>query len=235
MFATRVVFTGSRALRVAHTTLVGQVAIACVEAGTAQFAVGCAAGADAAALVALLAAQQAPFVRVFAVGSQRGEGFPSTYTLPLIRNAQAAGCKVTWLAGGGLEKPLMKRLLSRTAKCVRFIAEHPGGVLCAFFGAGRSSDTEFACKVALSCGLTVVAYTCGGKLPSLPGSGQWVNAPAPFSGGVVWQTHRRKAKRKRYDSDSSGSIPKRQAVRPPQPGSSEGSVSAQAIASPQPH
>src|SRR5712692_541514 len=197
MFATRIVFAGSRSLRAEYLSLVGQVVTACIEGGTVQFAIGCAEGADAAALTALLAAQQAPFVHVFAVGSQRGEGFPTPYTPSLLRNAEAAGCKVTWLAGGELEKPLTKRLFSRTAHCVRSVAGHPGGVLCAFFGAGRSSGTVFACKVALSCGLTVVAFNCGGELPSLPGGGQWVAAPAPFNGGVVWKPNGRHTKQKR--------------------------------------
>jgi len=195
MFASRVVFAGSRSLRPEYVPLVGRVVTACVEVGTAKFAVGCAAGVDAAVLSALIAARQAPFVSVFAVGSKRGEGFPTLYTPLLIRNAEAAGCQVVWLAGGELEKPLSKRLYARTARCVRSIKGYPGGVLCAFFGAGPSHGTVFACKVAQSCGLTVVAFNCGGEIPSLPGGGRWVAAPAPFSGGLVWKPNGRQTKR----------------------------------------
>ncbi len=122
MVAPLVMVCGSRSLPAAALPLVGRVVADFLAAGS-RLAVGCAAGADAAALAAALAAGAAPRVSVFAVGGADGSGFAgSVSAVAGVRTALAAGAVIKWWSGGSVSVPLRERLAARSLACVRAAA-----------------------------------------------------------------------------------------------------------------
>lgn len=183
-----VAFGGSRSLPAAFSPLVVRVVSGCVSAGASSFAVGCASGADAVALSALVAAGAASRVRVFAVGSSSGAGFWRCSALAGVRAAASAGAAVSWLAGGALSVPLVRRLAARSRACVASLGA--GGVFCVFVSSPSSRGSFGAARAAVSLGVRVVAFPCGfagSALPSL-GGGAWVPVSSGvFVGGWLWR------------------------------------------------
>ena len=177
-----VCFGGSRALSSAFAPLVSRVVGAVVARG-ALVSVGCASGADAFVVSAVLSAGSASLLRVCAVGSASGAGFwRGSCSLALLRSAGAAGARVLWLAGGGLAVPLRARLFARSLSSLR-------GCGCAvFFLASASSSGSLAVAAAAAAsGLPVFAFSCGfaGAPSPLAGvSGRW--SPASFLGFRCW-------------------------------------------------
>ncbi len=111
---------GSRELDGKHQALVGQV----VEAFTGRgwnLAVGCATGADAAALQAVVAGGAAARCTIFTAFAAGGSGSCRYSNLSGVRMAAEAGSMVHWLAGGGLAAPLAERLRQRATALVRFV------------------------------------------------------------------------------------------------------------------
>jgi hypothetical protein len=187
--AVPVVFAGSRSLPASASALVSGVVVRCVAAGVPSFSVGCASGADLAALSALVRSGVAPRVSVFAVGSAAGAGFWSC-SAPLwaLSGSAAAGASVSWLAGGPLSVPLSSRLARRSLACVGSVPA--GSVFCAFLSSPFSRGSLLSARAAVARGLRVVVFCCGfapSALPSL-GVGRWVSVPSSsaFAGGFCW-------------------------------------------------
>jgi hypothetical protein len=169
-----VALVGSRSLPAAGVALVARVVRALARAGR-PLCVGCAVGADAAALSAAVAAGCAPSVSVFAVGGSSGSGFCSLSALAGVRVAAAAGASVAWWSGGPASVPLAARLACRSRACV---AAAPGGVV-AFLSSPASAGSLAAVSLAAASGLSVCVFCLGfspSLLPQLGGS--WVPAAA---------------------------------------------------------
>jgi len=196
---------GSRCLSGEWLPLVRSV-VAAVLGGWRRVAVGCARGADAAALLASLplvrqrSGLSAPLVQVFcafgrsAEGSWSGSAVSSVLAADALAVSPGHGCaapvSVRWLAGGPASVPLRRRLAARSAALVRAVGRSgPGCGLVAFVAGGRvvSPGTWLSVRLALSGGVPVVVFLCGceaSALPSfLPGVGpvSWVPA-----GSGVW-------------------------------------------------
>ena len=204
MAAPVVMVCGSRSLSQAASRAVGQVVPALLGAGSV-LSVGCASGADAAAVSSATAQGAGSRLQLFAVGGQGGAGFAGRASaLPGVRAASVAGARVTWWAGGPPSVPLRARLARRSLACVRSVlAGGPGSGLVAFvsrlpsqaFGSGAwpscGSGTWSAVAAAARAGLPVVVVPVGGvsgcSLPGLPGGGSWVAVGlAAQVGGFRW-------------------------------------------------
>lgn len=198
MVAPVVMVCGSRSLSPAGVQLVGQVVPALLAAGSV-LSVGCASGADSAAVSSALAVGAGACLQMFAVGGSSGAGFAGPASaFPGVRAAASAGAAVTWWAGGPASVPLRARLARRSLVCVRSaLAGGPGSGLVAFvsslppraFGSGAwpscGSGTWSSVAAAAQLGLPVFVVPLGGlsvsSLPVLPGWGSWV----PVSSGAL--------------------------------------------------
>jgi hypothetical protein len=183
------------------------VASALLSAGSV-LAVGCAAGADAAAVSSAVAAGAASRLLLFAVGGRSGAGFAGRASAVAgVRSAVAAGAAVSWWAGGAVSVPLRARLVGRSLACVGAAAAGgPGSGLVAFvgqlpprvFGAGAwpscGSGSWGSAGAAALRGLPVVVVPVGSlagvsvsSLPVLPGKGSWSPVlSGALSGGFRW-------------------------------------------------
>lgn len=199
---------GSRSLPAGAIPQVGQVASALVWAGSV-LAVGCAAGADAAAVSSVVAVGAAPRLRLFAVGGSSGSGFAGKASaFAGVQAAASAGAVVGWWAGGSSSVPLRARLARRSLACVQAsVAGGPGSGLVAFvsrlparpFGSGAwpscGSGSWASAAAASRLGLPVVVVPVGSlagvsvsSLPALPGGGSWSPLGCGvLSGGFRWQ------------------------------------------------
>ena len=198
---------GSRSLPGGAAPGVGRVVSALVGAGSV-LAVGCAAGADAAAVSSVVAAGVGSRLRLFAVGGSSGAGFAGKASaFSGVRSAASAGATVSWWAGGGAAVPLRARLARRSLACVRAAAAGgPGSGLVAFvsqlparpFGAGAwpscGSGSWASVAAASQQGLPVVVVPVGplagvsvSSLPALPGGGAWAQVGCGvLAGGFRW-------------------------------------------------
>ncbi len=166
--------------------------------------VGCAAGADAAALNAAVSAGAAGRVSVLAAFGPGGQGAAgSASAVSVVAAAQAVGASVSWWAGGGQGVPLRARLVGRSLAAVRSATgSGPGAGLVAVVGGppprrwsgsgpwwscGSGSWSSVAAAAALGLPVVVVPASASvlcsaAELPGLPcGPGCWVPA-----GGGVW-------------------------------------------------
>ncbi len=173
-----------------------------------MLAVGCAAGADAAAVSSAVAAGAASRLRLFAVGGAGGSGFAgSASAFGGIQSAAAAGASVSWWAGGPAAVPLRGRLARRSLACVRSVAAGGSGSgLVAFvgqlpprsFGSGAwpscGSGSWSSAAAAARLGLAVVVVPVGPlsavsvySLPALVVGGSWVPVGlGALVGGFRW-------------------------------------------------
>jgi predicted Rossmann fold nucleotide-binding protein DprA/Smf involved in DNA uptake len=147
-----------------------------------QINVGCACGADQAAIQACLALGAPSALSVFAVGAPGGAGFWSGSACSAVRQAAARGASVQWLAGGPLSVPLFGRLAARSRACLAGC-----GAAVFFCAPGGSKGSFKTAAVAVNQGINVFVFCSGGVFPpALPGvSGQWV--PAPLFGVSFWE------------------------------------------------
>lgn len=169
-------FGGSRSL--VSAPLLARVVQAVVAAG-GSVRVGCAAGADRLVVLAALAAGAASRLSVFAVGAASGAGFWSGSALPAVHAAAAAGASVSWLAGGGLQVPLVGRLMCRSRAALR------GCSSSVFFLASPSSSGSLAVAgAAVQAGQAVFAFCPFVPDPPRGCSGSWV--AGQFVGFSCW-------------------------------------------------
>jgi hypothetical protein len=173
-----VAVAGSRSLSGAGLALVAPVCWSVVASGR-SLAVGCAVGADAAALAAGLPVSALQVFAVFdqapaCAGAWRGSAAQA------VADFAAVGGAVSWLAGGSLSVPLPARLAARTSAVV---AQASAGCVL-FFASPSSRGSALAGRLAVGRGLPVFAFPVGfpgSALPSL-GAGAWV----PFDGSGCW-------------------------------------------------
>jgi hypothetical protein len=174
--ASVVVFGGSRSLPSGSAALVGRVVRAVLARGS-SVAVGCASGADALVVRAVLGAGAAALLSVFAVGAPSGAGFRCCSVPSWVSAAAASGARLFWLAGGALSVPLRSRLVRRSrASVVR-----SGAAAAVFFVSSPCSRGSWRCAAfAASRGVPVFAFPvgfAGSALSPLPGlRGSWRRA-----------------------------------------------------------
>ncbi len=186
-----VAFVGSRSLPASVAGLVQSVVSAVAAAGRSA-CVGCAVGADAAALVS--AVSLGVPVQVFAVGARSGQGFWSGSAFgPVLSASRLPFVRVAWGAGGPVGQPLPVRLLRRSLACVWWAARSGAGCgLVAFVVGGfRSSAGSWrSVRFAVRLGLPVVVFPVGCSVSCFPsfGAGSWVPAAASgvWSSGFRW-------------------------------------------------
>ncbi len=183
-----VAFGGSRSLL--SSSLVVP-AVRSVLAAGRSVSVGCAAGADALVLRAVLAAGAASRLSVFAVGEESGRGFWRCSALSAVRAAARAGASVSWLAGGPLSLPLRVRLFARSEACLSAAVAGGPGSAAVFFVRGGPSVSPGSWSVAAAAvrlGLPLFVFPVGESSFVWPGpswsrvAGEFV--PAAASG--VW-------------------------------------------------
>ncbi len=198
---------GYRVLPGSAVSQVGSVVSALLGVGSV-LAVGCAAGADAAAVSSAVSSGSASRLLLFAVGGRSGSGFAGRVSaFSGVCSAVSAGAAVAWWAGGPSSVPLRARLVGRSLACVGAAAGGgPGSGLVAFvaqlpprpFGPGAwpscgsgscGSGSWGSAAAAALRGLSVVVVPVGAlagvalsSLPALPGGGSWV----PVSAGVLF-------------------------------------------------
>jgi hypothetical protein len=202
-----VMLCGSRVLPQGAGRRVGAVASALLSAGSV-LAVGCAVGADAAVVSAVVSAGAASRLRLFAVGGRSGAGFAGRVSAPVgVRAALAAGAAVSWWAGGAASVPLRVRLVGRSLACVgaaaagghgsglvAFVAQLPPRPFAPGAWPSCGSGSWASVGAAVLRGLPVVVVPVGSlvgvpvsSLPALPGWGSWAPVSAgALSGGFRW-------------------------------------------------
>ncbi len=168
-----VAVVGSRFLPVGSAALVGRACAGLVRSGR-SLAVGCASGADGAALSWALAAGAVSSVACFSAFAASGAGACGVSAVPLVRSFASRGGAVSWLAGGGLSVPLRSRLPARASAVVGSASAG----LVAFLSSPSSRGSVRACRLAAARGLPVCVFPLGfssALLPSL-GRGRWVSS-----------------------------------------------------------
>jgi len=146
---------GSRSLPVSFFPLVSSV-VSFFLARCFRVASGGALGADSFALSALLERSSASSGVVFSAWSS-ASGFPSSVR-PLVSRFLASGGVVVWgsASPGGSRSSVVSALLGRNERLVSSCS-----VLVAFLF-GPSRGTLFSVRQALSRGIPVVVFLCGG-------------------------------------------------------------------------
>jgi hypothetical protein len=182
----RVLFLGSRGVGLAALPLVRSV-VAEVLRRPVLVGAGCAVGADALALEAVVAGVPASRLSVFCAFASSGAGSWRGSALGSVRLARRAGASLSWLVGGPLSVPLRVRLAARSASAVRWCAAGGSGSgLVAFLSSPSSPGSLGALRLGSSLGLPCVVWCLGfsgSLLPSLSGPGSWVCLP---SGAWFW-------------------------------------------------
>ena len=175
---------GSRSL--ASPALVAPVVRAILASGQ-SIHVGCARGADQAVIQSALSIPGGhSFLVVFAAfgrgGAQSAPGAWSGSAVSSVQAAARAGASVSWLAGGGLQLPLVARLMRRSRAALH------GCSASVFFLASPGSPGSLAVAGhAVKSGQPVFAFACGfSGPPQAPRgcAGRWVSAL--FLGFPCW-------------------------------------------------
>src|SRR3989304_5746589 len=167
-----VYFGGSRSLP--SSPIVGQVVKAILRSGQ-SVTVGCATGADQQVIQSVRPSSFS-HLRVFAAFAQSGAGSWSGSAVALVQQFAKAGASVSWLAGGGLQVPIIARLMARS------VAGLVGSSAAVFFSPGVGSLK--VAGVAVERGIPVFAF---GSKPSAPRgqAGQW--GASSFHGFTCWR------------------------------------------------
>ncbi|MGD9101433.1 MAG: hypothetical protein PVF45_13210 [Anaerolineae bacterium] len=177
--------------------IVERVVAALLRAGR-HIATGCAVGADQAAINAVLQADQAQRLTVYAAFGPQEQGSEDGLAVDTVRRAFDAGAHVHWWAGASrwlsphkkARLPLDRRLANCSQALVRAVAgsaqKQPGAGLVAFAAAPpprllpESGSWATVAAAAARKEVPVVVFATGfpeGRLPQLPGGeGRWVRA-----------------------------------------------------------
>lgn len=194
-------FGGSRSLPAGAVGFVGRVVRSVLASRPVGVSVGCACGADAAVVSAVVAAGAASRLSVFAVFGPGGAGSWGGSAVSSVLAARAAGASVSFWAGGvppvsvsgaASGVGLRSRLAARSLACLSFAASGGPGGGAVFFvvGGWRASPGSWASvREALWLGLPVVVFplreVSGGDValgssafgpgfPGLPSLARWV-------------------------------------------------------------
>ncbi len=169
-----VAFGGSRVLAPSYKPLVSRVvAAALLRRPLCSIRVGCARGADAFVVSAVLACSAASRLAIFCVANPTSRSFA---------RAAARGARVVSFAGGQPAIPIAARLALRSRRSVA------GCAVVVFFLASAASRGSLGCAAAaVGGGSQVFAFCCGfsGAPAAPPGcSGSW--QPACLAGSPCW-------------------------------------------------
>ena len=153
----QVYFGGSRNLQAGtpQAAVIPAVVQAVLAAGH-MVSVGCARGGDALVIQSVRPSSFS-HLRVFAAFAQSGAGSWSGSAVALVQQFAQAGASVSWLAGGGLQVPIIARLMARS------VAGLVGSSAAVFFSPGVGSLK--VAGVAVERGIPVFAF---GSKPSAP-------------------------------------------------------------------
>jgi len=154
---------------------VGQVVKAILSSGQ-SVTVGCATGADQQ-VIQSVGVSSFSQLRVFAAFAQSGAGSWSGSAVRQVQQFAKMGGSVSWLAGGGLQVPMVARLMSRS------VAGLTGASAAVFFSPGVGSLK--VAGVAVERGIPVFAFS--NPMPGSPRgcAGSWVKSQ--FMGFQCWQ------------------------------------------------
>lgn len=108
--------------------------------------VGCATGADQAALICC----PPPSLRIFATFNPQGVGGWAGSAVSAVQAAAQSGAMVSWLAGGDLNRPLVARLMARS------LAALAGCSAAVFFAPGPGSLK--VARAALRQGIPILIW-----------------------------------------------------------------------------
>ncbi len=184
-----VAVAGSRSLPAGGAGVVAGIVQLLIGSGR-SIVVGCASGADAAAVSAVLIAGEAGRLQVLAAfGPVSPPWKAARYSAPgafrasavsEVAGAALAGVSVVWWAGGGPSVYLCARLAART----RAVVSAASGGLVLFFSSPQSRGSLLAARSAVGRGLPVVAFPLGFSAAQLPalGAGAW----SPVSEASAW-------------------------------------------------
>ena len=167
-----------------------------------KLVVGCARGADALVVEAVLSAGYASQLHIFAIGGADGRGFSRGARgapVAMIQDAAEAGATMHWWAGGGPEVPITGRLVKRSCAAVMFTHAQGGRGVMGFVdslpgrpwigrGLWRSCGSGTWSTLAAAAWLGLPTYVCPVglsfslrvNLPTLPTAdiGSWKLAQA---------------------------------------------------------
>ncbi len=179
-------FCGGRSLAGPALGSVAALARAALAAGV-PVGVGCASGADAAVLSALLAAP-VPGSRVFAAfgpGGAGSAGAVSSVSL-VLRLAAAGAVPVSFWAGGGPSVPVRVRLAARSRALVSWLAASRGALVCAPGPAAPASSGSWSAALfAASLGVPVFVLAPSAPAFALGPAGSW--SACSLFGVPVWR------------------------------------------------
>ena len=168
-----VYFGGSRSLP--PSPIVGQVVRAVLSSGQ-SITVGCATGADQQ-VIQSIGVSSFSQLRVYAAFDQSGAGAWAGSAVRQVQQFAEMGGSVSWLAGGGLQVPMVARLMARS------ITGLAGASAAVFFSPGTGSLK--VAGAAVERGIPVFAFS--NPMPGSPRgcAGSWVSAQ--FMGFPCWQ------------------------------------------------
>ena len=113
-----VALCGARSLPDNAIPLVSSVVGALLSAGR-SLSIGCATGADAVAVSAVVSRHACSQLSVFAIGGQCGSGFVGrASSFSGVRVASVLGASVSWWSGGAASLSARQRLVARSLVCV---------------------------------------------------------------------------------------------------------------------
>ena len=168
-------FGGSRSL--AKSFVLAQV-VAATQAEGKVIRVGCAIGADQQVISAAML--QPGLLSVFCAFARSGSGAWAGSAVEAVRQAEAAGAQVEYLAGGPLEVPLVGRLMGRSRAAVA------GCAASVFFLSSPSSRGSLAVAGMAAAWRTPVFAFCS-EVPQSPRAmvGRWL--PSSFAKFPCWR------------------------------------------------
>lgn len=140
--------------------------------------VGCATGADQQVIEQVIRSNAIAKARVFAAFASPPAcaGWWSGSAVQAVLSFAGRGGQVSWLAGGGLQVPLVARLMGRSVAGLR------GASAAVFFAPGVGSLKVAA--HAVQSKIPVYAFSVHAPQPPRGCSGQWV--AAQFAGQFCW-------------------------------------------------
>jgi hypothetical protein len=174
----RIAFGGSRSY--ANRNQVVQVIKAVLQSGAAV-SVGCAIGADALVITAVVGAGRADHLRIYAAFGASGAGAWAGSAVSVVMSAARAGAAVIWLAGGAPGAvPLRARLAQRSA------ASLTKASAAVFFmdGDGTPGSLNTA-ALAVKRRIQVFAFCAVQPRPLAGCAGNW--QPCQFANLAAWQ------------------------------------------------
>ena len=169
-------FGGSRSLAPNQFPL-AQVVAACQTSGQVV-RVGCAIGADRQVIQAAIS--QPALLSVFAAFARSGSGAWAGSAVEAVRQAEAAGATVQYLAGGALEVPMVGRLMGRSRAAL-------AGCAASVFFLSSSSSRGSLSVAAIAASLHQYVYAFCDVVPQSPRAmvGRWL--PSKFAGFECWR------------------------------------------------